>query len=388
MTRFHQARSEVGRRREPIERRKEQLTTSVSQAFVAGSGRYLPQNSVDNFELFQMDSIRRAFDVEMARSSLRGIDPQEAAGLGASEVFDRWAVQVTGIRERRIMDPAVDRSAEWMCAEAGRAALVDAGMEASDLDLLVVASLTELEVVPNAACTVADLLGIPTTPGFVLNAACAGFIHALSTGHAFVAAGSARNVLVVSGDFLTGITDYSDPKTAVLFGDGAGAVVLTAEGGRGRLLAAPYTAADYSPKHLNLTGQAVMRAGDAIPKLSMGGGPNVLRNAIKTMVGVAERALERTDLGWADVDVLVPHQANRRITAGIEKALKLPKGRVIDVIETYGNASASTVPIALDEALKGVHGPLPQTANIVLTAVGGGYTSGAAVIEWSGGASV
>jgi 3-oxoacyl-[acyl-carrier-protein] synthase-3 len=364
------------------------LTTSVSQAFVAGSGRYLPQNSVDNFELFQMDSIRRAFDVEMARSSLRGIDPQEAAGLGASEVFDRWAVQVTGIRERRIMDPAVDRSAEWMCAEAGRAALVDAGMEASDLDLLVVASLTELEVVPNAACTVADLLGIPTTPGFVLNAACAGFIHALSTGHAFVAAGSARNVLVVSGDFLTGITDYSDPKTAVLFGDGAGAVVLTAEGGRGRLLAAPYTAADYSPKHLNLTGQAVMRAGDAIPKLSMGGGPNVLRNAIKTMVGVAERALERTDLGWADVDVLVPHQANRRITAGIEKALKLPKGRVIDVIETYGNASASTVPIALDEALKGMHGPLPQTANLVLTAVGGGYTSGAAVIEWSGGASV
>jgi len=361
------------------------LTTSVPQAFVAGSGRYLPQQSVDNFQLYEMESIRRAFDVDMARGSLRGIEPQEAAGLTAAEVFDRWSVQVTGIRERRIMDPAVDRCAEWMCAEAGRTALADAGMEASELDLLLVASLTELDVVPNAACTVGAMLGVPTTPGFVLNAACAGFVYALAAGYAFVTSGSARNVLVISGDFLTGITDYSDPKTAVLFGDGAGAVVLTAEGGRGRLLAAPYTTADYSPKHLNLTGQAVMLPGDAIPKLGMGGGPNVLRNAIKSMVGVAERALERTDLDWTDVDVVVPHQANKRITAGIEKALKLPRIRVIDVIETYGNSSASTVPIALDEALRGLHGPLPPTANIVLTAVGGGYTSGGAVIEWNGG---
>ena len=103
------------------------------------------------------------------------------------------------------------------------------------------------------------------------------------------------------------------------------------------------------------------------------------------MVGVAERALERTDLGWTDVDVVVPHQANRRITAGIDRALNLEKGRVIDVIETYGNVSASTVPIALDEVLRGVHGPIPPTANIVLTAVVGGYTSGVAVIEWNGG---
>ncbi|MBT8461949.1 MAG: hypothetical protein KJO44_05445, partial [Gemmatimonadetes bacterium] len=159
------------------------------------------------------------------------------------------------------------------------------------------------------------------------------------------------------------------------------------EAGQGRLLAAPYTTAAYSPKHLNLTGQAVMKPGDEVPKLSMGGGPNVLRNAIKTMVAVAERALERTDLDWPDVDVVIPHQANKRITVGIEKALKLPKGRVIDVIETYGNVSASTVPIALDEALRGIHGPLPKKANIVLTAVGGGYTSGGAVIEWNGEAA-
>ncbi|MDP2482088.1 MAG: beta-ketoacyl-ACP synthase 3 [Candidatus Palauibacterales bacterium] len=361
------------------------MTRSAPQTFVAGTGRYLPQRAVDNFDLYEMPSIREAFDVEMARTSLRGIEPDELAGLSAADVFDRWSVQVTGIRERRIMDPSVDRSAEWMCAEAGRAALAAAGLEASDLDLLLVASLTEREIVPNAACTVGDLLGIPEAPGFVLNAACAGFLHALAAGYAFVTSGSARNVLVVSGDFLTGITDYSDPKTAVLFGDGAGAAVLSADGGPGRVLAAPYTTADYSPTHLNLKGQAVMEPGDAIPKLSMGGGPNVLRNAIKSMVGVAERALERTDLSWADVDFVVPHQANRRITTGIAKVLALPKGRVIDVIERYGNVSASTVPIALDEAVRGMHGPVPPTANIVLTAVGGGYTSGAAVIEWSGG---
>lgn len=361
------------------------MTTNAPQVFVAGSGRFLPRTSVDNAQLYAMDSIRDSFDVESARASLRGIEPDEAASLSAPEVFDRWSVQVTGIRERRIMDPAVEESAEHMCAEASRAALADAGMEASDLDFLIVASLTEREIVPNAACTVGALLDIPSAPGFVLNAACAGFLYGLAAGHAFVASGSAHSVLVVIGDFLTGITDYSDPKTAVLFGDGAGAVVLTSQGGRGRLLAAPYTSADYSPMHLNLTGQAVMQPGDAVPKLAMGGGPNVLRNAIKSMVRVADRALERTDIDWADVDFVVPHQANKRITAGIEKTLDLPKGRVIDVIETYGNMSASTVPIALDEVLKGEHGPLPPNAKIVLAAVGGGYTSGGAVIEWRGG---
>jgi 3-oxoacyl-[acyl-carrier-protein] synthase-3 len=342
---------------------------------------------VDNFELFEMDSIRRAFDVEAARGSLRGIESEEAADLGPAEVFDRWAVQVTGIRRRRILDPEEDRSAERMCAEASRVALADAGMDPTDIDFMVVASLTEQDIVPNAACTMGELLGIPRTPGYVLNAACAGFVYALASGYAYVVSGSARNVLVVSGDFLTGITDYDDPKTAVLFGDGAGAVVLTPEGGRGRLVAPPYTTADYSPQHLSLTGQAVMSDGDRIPKLGMGGGPNVLRNAIKSMVSVAERALERTDLGWADVDVVVPHQANRRITVGIERALNLSRGRVIDVIENYGNVSASTVPIALDEALRELHGPLRDPANIVLTAVGGGYTSAGAVIEWKGGSS-
>jgi len=116
-------------------------------------------------------------------------------------------------------------------------------------------------------------------------------------------------------------------------------------------------------------------------------GPEVFKFASSSMAAACAELLERNGLSGDDVHLLVPHQANKRITAGIEKALRLPKGRVIDIIECYGNVSASTVPIALDEVLKGVHGPLPERANIVLTAVGGGYTSGGAVIEWTGGAS-
>ncbi len=183
------------------------MTTNAAQVFVAGSGRFLPQTTVNNFELYEMDSIRSAFDVEAARASLRDIED-------AAQVFDHWSVQVTGIQKRRIMDPDIDESAERMCAEAARLALSDAGMQASDLDFLLVASLTERDVVPNAACTVGDLLGIPSAPGFVLNAACAGFVYGLAAGYAFVASGSARNVLVVSGDFLTGIRRPSCSETA------------------------------------------------------------------------------------------------------------------------------------------------------------------------------
>jgi 3-oxoacyl-[acyl-carrier-protein] synthase III len=119
------------------------LTTNAAQVFVAGSGRFLPQTTVDNFQLYEMDSIRSAFDVEAARASLRDIEEGEAAGLDAAQVFDRWSVQVTGIRKRRIMDPDIDESAEHMCAEAARVALSDAGMQASDLDFLFVASCWE-----------------------------------------------------------------------------------------------------------------------------------------------------------------------------------------------------------------------------------------------------
>lgn len=357
------------------------MATGELTARIAGSGSFLPSTRLDNAALYDIEAIRRNFDVEKARGSLR--NGSGAEDLTAVEVFDLWSRQVTGIRERRIVDSAGEVTTESMCAEASKRALEMAGMDARDLDLLVVASLTASEEVPNVACTVGSLIGAPTVGGYVLNAACAGFIYAMATAVSFIRSGMARRVLAVSGDALSHIVDYSDPKTAVLFGDGAGAVVLEATDEGGGVLGQPYLTADYSHEHMNLIGQWWLEEGGD-SHLRMGGGAQVLRQAVNTMTDVASRALETTGCTWDDIDFVIPHQANLRITQGIEKALRLSKGRVIHTIEDYGNMSASTVPITLDEVLRGRHGPVPDPARFVLTAVGGGYTSGAIVFEWSG----
>ncbi len=352
--------------------------------YVAGTGRHLPDHVMTNRDLFELDSIRGGFNVDQARSALRDVPPEELAALSPEEIFDRWALQLTGISVRRILPDGPGFTTEGMCVAAGRAALESAGISASDLDLLLVASLTAQEDVPNAGATVANGLGRPDLPAYVMNAACSGFLHALATADAFIAAGSADTVLVIAGDALSRITAYGDPKTAVLFADGSGAAVLTARPARGRLLAAPALGGEYSADHLNLTALGWGDPDGREHKLSMAGGANVLRYAIRSMEGIAEQALARTSVGWDDVDFVVPHQANERITVGLEKTLALAKGRVLHRIREIGNVSASTVPIVLDELLRGEHGPLPDPSNIVLTAVGGGYASGAAVIEWRG----
>lgn len=355
------------------------MTENRLSARIAGSGSFLPPRRLDNRDLFGIEGIRENFDVERARGSLR--DVEDADELDAVEVFDLWARQVTGIRERRVVTEEDGLSTEDLCAEAARRALDRAGMEATDLDFIVAATVTARESVPNAACTVADELGVPTTPGYTLNAACAGFVYAVAAGYAHIRGGLGENVLVLAGDSLSHITDYEDPKTAVLFGDGAGAVVLTPTREGDGVLGPPYHEADYSPEHLYLRGQGWETEEEPNPKLHMGGGPRVLRQAIHAMKDVADRALEVTDLGWDDVHYVVPHQANLRITKGLERMLQLSgEGRVVHTIERYGNLSASTVGVALDEVLRGEHGPLPDPTRIVLTAVGGGYTSAGAVL--------
>jgi 3-oxoacyl-[acyl-carrier-protein] synthase-3 len=348
-------------------------------ARIAGTGSFLPPNRVDNRTLFEHPGIRENFDVERARGALKDVD---AAALDPVEVFDLWARQVTGIEERRVLTEGDGLTTELMCAEAGRRALAAAGMEAEELDLVLAASLTGSRQVPNVSCTVAAELGAPTVGGFVLNAACAGFVYVLGTAYAHIRAGTARNVLVVVGDALSKITDFTDPKTAVLFADGAGAAVLTrCPDGEG-ILGAPYVEADYSYDDLHLHGQGWESPDEPEAKLHMGGGPQVLRQAIQAMKRVADRALERTDLGWDDIDYVVPHQANLRITLGLARHLPLEEERVVHTIQKYGNLSASTVAVTLDEVLRGRHGALPNPTNLVLTAVGGGYTSSGLVVSW------
>lgn len=346
---------------------------------ITGSGSCLPETCLSNHDLWALDSIRANFDVERARGSLKTL--ANPAKLSDVEVFDQWARQVTGIEARRILTADRDRTTEDLCAEACRLALEAAEKEAGDMDLLFVASLTGADEVPNMACTVAARIGAPHLGGYTLNAACAGFVYGFATAVAFIRSGAARNVLVVSGDALSHVTDYADPKTAVLFGDGAGAVVLSASDEPGGVLGTPHLGGRYERDPLYLVGQGWETDEEPDPKLRMGGGPRILRSAIVSMAEAAERALESAGIGWDDVDLLVPHQANLRITQGLERQLREHDVKVLHTIQQYGNMSASTVAVALDEALRGKHGTLPEPATVVLTSIGGGYTTAAAVVQ-------
>jgi len=348
-------------------------------AEIVGTGSYLPETSVDNFALYQNQELRAAFDVGRARASLHGIDDAEA--LTDVEVFDRWTLQMTGIRARRVLALDSGMLTEDMAAEASRHALAAAGLQASDVDLLYVASLTCAEEVPNAACTVADRLGAPDLGGYQLNAACAGFVYALASGWSAIVAGMAETVLVASADTLTRYVSYADTRTAVLFGDGAGAVVLRRTDGDPGILGLPTMFGHYDRDALHMVGQGWETDEQPVAWLRMVGGPRILRNAINSMARAGEDALSTAGLGWADVDAVVPHQANLRITVGLEKQLDLAKGRVVHNIRDYGNMSASSVAVTLDEVVRGIHGDFPSPATMLLTAIGGGYTVAAAVVR-------
>ncbi len=350
-------------------------------AKLMGTGSYLPPDSMTNPELFEKESIRGAFDLERARTSLRR-SHQDVESLSPEEVFDRWAQQVTGIRARRVADPGGTLTTESMAAEASKAALRDAGLEPGEVDLILFGTVTPSDGVPNAACTLGELLGIPKVGGYTINGACAAFVQALGSAYAFIRSGMAETVLAVASDTLTRIVNYADPTTAVLFSDGASAAVLSASKEPG-VLGPPQFTGDYKREHLFIVGQGWESEEEPVPKLHMGGGPRVLKRAILAMEGVATRALQEAGVGWESVDLVVPHQANLRITKGLEGQLDLPRGRVIHTIAEYGNCSAATVGVALDEALRGEHGPVPDPARMVLTSVGGGYTTAALVLDVS-----
>lgn len=351
---------------------------SASFTRLVGTGSFLPELSVSNHELFRRPGIQANFAVERARSSLKQVE--DPGRLTPEEVFDAWAIQLTGIRARRVVGPDGMPTTEEMLAEAGRRALERAGLGPGAVDVIVVATLTPRDVVPNAACTISHLLGIPRTGGFTLNGACTGFIHALAAAQGFLATGVARCALVLAGDTLSRITNYSDPTTAVLFSDGAAAAVLVA-GPEPGILGPPFLSGEYEREHLFQIGQGWEEPGEPSPKLRMGGGPRVLRRAILAMEEAATRALESAGVGWDSVDLVVPHQANLRITRGLETQLDLRRGRVVHTIEDYGNCSAATVGIALDRTLRDEANGLPDPARIVLTAVGGGYTTAGLVMD-------
>jgi 3-oxoacyl-[acyl-carrier-protein] synthase-3 len=299
------------------------------------------------------------------------------------ETSDEWIVERSGIHERRIAQP--HESSSTLGTQAARAALASAQLDPNDIDLIIVGTSTPDGMFPATASRIQDALGAGHAGAFDVNAACAGFLAALSTGMQFVIGGGARRVLVVGAETMSRILDWTDRNTCVLFGDGAGAVVLErAEAGEPGGLEASVLRSDGSLANLLYCGgpAAPALAGSPAGPYIVMDGRNVFRQAVTAMSQTAADALAQAGLSVQDIALCVPHQANIRILDAVARNLGLPQDRVFVNLDKYGNTSSASIPIALSEAEAA--GRLRPGDHVLLLAFGGGLSWGAIVIEWSG----
>jgi 3-oxoacyl-[acyl-carrier-protein] synthase-3 len=285
-------------------------------------------------------------------------------------ISEDWIMARTGIRERRQAAPE-ERISDY-ATRAGLLALAAAEVDPADLDLVIVGTMTPDELTPNVAPLVAHEVGATRAGAFDVGAACTAFLTGLALGAAQIESRRAELVLLVGADFVTRITDYEDRRSAPLFADGAGAVVLGPTNGAQGAIGPIVLGADGS--HAN-----TIIATHAERKLRLDG-PEVYRNAVARMGAVTVEAVARAGLSLEEVDLFVYHQANARITRALGERLGLPPERIVDCIEMLGNASAATIPIALDAAAR--DGRLKPGARVLLSAFGAGFTWGGGVIEW------
>jgi 3-oxoacyl-[acyl-carrier-protein] synthase-3 len=288
---------------------------------------------------------------------------QVAERLGVEE---EWIVSRTGIRSRHVAAPG-ERMSD-LAARAGVEALDGAGVDAADLDLVLVATLTADEITPNAAPLVASTLGAERAGAFDVGAACNAFLSAMATGAAFIETGRAERVLVIGAEHMSRITDPDDRRTAAIFGDGAGAVVL-----------APTDGAGLGPVILHQEGSRHIVAPHEHAFIEMDG-QETFRHAVNRLTEVTHEALDAAGLTTADIDLFVYHQANQRITRAVGQRLGLDPERVVDCIADTGNTSAATLPLAL--AYAQADGRLRDGTKVLLGAFGAGFTWGGAVLEW------
>jgi 3-oxoacyl-[acyl-carrier-protein] synthase-3 len=296
------------------------------------------------------------------------------------ETSDEWITSRTGIRQRHVV---VEGETTCDLAErAARAAMEAAGVTAAELDLIVVGTTTPDLIFPSTACLLQHRIGANGCAAFDVNAACSGFIFAMSVADNFIRAGSAKTVLVVGAETLTRMLDWSDRNTCVLFGDGAGAVVLKADaeagilsthlhadGGKKELLYNPVgVSVGFKPEEKN-AGVRVLMTGN-----------EVFKHAVKALDAVVDEALAANGLDKHDLDWLIPHQANLRIIEATAKRLDMPMDRVIVTVHKHGNTSAGSVPLALDEAVRS--GKVQRGQLLLLEAFGGGFTWGSALIRY------
>jgi 3-oxoacyl-[acyl-carrier-protein] synthase III len=299
------------------------------------------------------------------------------------DTSDDWIVSRTGIRERRVGGPGDTTST--MTAEAVRRLMGQRGLGHDDIDALIVATVTPDMVFPATACLVQDLVGLRNTWGFDLSAACSGFLYALTTGAQLVASGSHRRVIVAGADLMSAIIDPLDRTTAVLFGDGAGAVLLEpAEPGFGLLDF--YHRVDGSGRN-----DLLMPAGGSLHPAShqtvearehflKQNGKVVFKFAVSQMAECITTILQRNQLTPGDIAMVVPHQANQRILDATADRLSLPPGRMASVIARYGNTTAATLPLAIEEVVR--DGRVVRGDLVIFVAVGAGFTVGASLLRW------
>ncbi|HUZ84027.1 MAG TPA: beta-ketoacyl-ACP synthase III [Gaiellales bacterium] len=306
----------------------------------------------------------------------RVITNDELAAL--VETSDEWIASRTGIRERRVASD--DESASDLGLAAARRALEDAAITADQLDLIVVATSSPDWYFPATACLIGDRLGAAGVPGYDLSAACTGFVFALAQAYTQVASGLADTVLVVGTEVFSRLLDWTDRSTCVLFGDGAGAVVVGRSAGRSGLLGFEL-GSDGSGADMLRVAAAGHRPQPPAGRFVEMDGPPVYKFATTVAVDSAVRVLAAAGLSVSDVDLFVPHQANRRIIDHAAKRLGIPEHKVLTNVDRYGNTSAASIPICLDEAYRA--GRVGRGDIVLMVGFGGGLSWGSCVMEWT-----
>jgi 3-oxoacyl-[acyl-carrier-protein] synthase-3 len=295
------------------------------------------------------------------------------AARHALDTSDAWIIERTGIRQRHFAAPGETASA--MGAEAARRALAMAGVPAGEVDLIVVATSTPDSAFPATAARIQAAIGAGPGFAFDLSAACTGFIYALGVVDSLIRTGAARCALVIGTEVYSRILDWTDRRTCVLFGDGAGAVLLRAEAADGPGLLSTHLHADgRQAEILTVDGGAGSTGGTGVVRMQ---GKEVFRHAVTKLAAVVEEALAANGLTHADVSWLVPHQANLRIIEGMGKKLHLPPERVVVTVDRHANTSAASIPLALADAW--ADGRIKPGDLVLMEAIGGGLTWGAAI---------
>ena len=314
---------------------------------IVGTGKYLPEKRLTNAELEQM-----------------------------VDTTDAWIVERTGISERRILSQ--DETASTMAVNAANEALEAAGLTAQDVGLIVVATATPDMAFPSTACLVQKELGAKGAAAFDISAACSGFVYALSVADNFIKSGQVKHALVIGSEALSRIVDWDDRGTCVLFGDGAGAVVLSASEQPGILHTKIAADGNYHDILTAANPQNLPEGSDQTPHVKMRGN-EVFKIAVKTLSNLVDETLQEANMQRSDIDWLVPHQANIRIIQAAAKKLSMDMAQVVVTVDKHGNTSGASIPLALDAAVR--DGRIKPGQTVLLEAFGGGLTWGSALIK-------